>query len=325
MNIGFGIPQIGIILIIAGFAAMVQHDAHITTPNFKDSDRELMVFTPYPNNPVNEILPYGDTTHVVSVVWNRLHYAVLYYDIDKRSVTVFDGLNQDIRKWQDHIIHTVKAYGLKPPFSSATCEFSYDVYVDERVRKRTELERRDMVLEISFDDSKEPWHVQNERSYVQGDGVSCGPITCLKVMEIYGFLPEGSIETIRGYRHVVMDYYNEYVRRYNDVLKVEICTKKFLHGKLPKSGEDDVDCMVADNRPPEDKSPSDNANQLSLNVVHETGLNFAPKCNNFCFTRKTVCDHIKNNVRINNLGDYVVFPSNCFHQGYFNSDSDMVY
>ena len=108
---------------IAGFAAMVQHDAHITTPNFKNSDRVLMVFTPYPNNPVNEILPYGDTTHVVSVVWNRLHYAVLYYDIDKRSVTVFDGLNQDIRKWQDHIIHTVKAYGLKPPFSSATCEF----------------------------------------------------------------------------------------------------------------------------------------------------------------------------------------------------------
>jgi hypothetical protein len=41
-------------------------------------------------------------------------------------------------------------------------------------------------------------------------------------MEIYGFLPEGSIETVRGYRHVVMDYYNEYVRRYNDVLKVEI-------------------------------------------------------------------------------------------------------
>jgi hypothetical protein len=62
-----------------------------------------------------------------------------------------------------------------------------------------------------------------------------------------------------------------------------------------------------------------------LNVVHETGLNFAPKCNNFCFTRKTVCDHIKNNVPINNLGDYVVFPSNCFHQGYYNSDSDMVY
>jgi len=40
-----------------------------------------------------------------------------------------------------------------------------------------------MTLEISFDDLKEPWHVKNKRSYVQGDGVSCEPITCLKVME----------------------------------------------------------------------------------------------------------------------------------------------
>ena len=104
----------------------------------------------------------------------------MYFDIDKCSVTVFDGLNQDIRKWQNHIIHTVKTYGLKPPLSSATCKFRYDIYVDEHVRKRTELERRDMVLEISFDVSKEqPWHVQNKRSYVQGDGVSCGPIACL--------------------------------------------------------------------------------------------------------------------------------------------------
>jgi len=65
-----------------------------------------MVFTPYPNKPVKEILPCGNTTHFVSVVWNRLNYAVLYYDIDECTVTVFDGLNQKISKWQDHIIHT---------------------------------------------------------------------------------------------------------------------------------------------------------------------------------------------------------------------------
>jgi len=36
-----------------------------------------------------------------------------------------------------------------------------------------------MILEISFDDLKEePWLVKNEHSYVQGDGVSCGPIAC---------------------------------------------------------------------------------------------------------------------------------------------------
>ena len=53
---------------IAGFAAVVQHGAHITTPKYKNSDRVLMVLTPYPNNPVNEIIPFGDMTHFVSVV-----------------------------------------------------------------------------------------------------------------------------------------------------------------------------------------------------------------------------------------------------------------
>jgi hypothetical protein len=116
---------------------MVQHDAHIRTPPYKNFDRVMMVYTPYPDNPVNVMLPFGDKMHFVSVVWNRQHYTVLYYNIEKRSVIVFDGLNQDICKWQDHIIHTVKTYGLKLSFSSATCKFSYEVYVDEGVRKRT--------------------------------------------------------------------------------------------------------------------------------------------------------------------------------------------
>ena len=71
--------------------------------------------------------------------------------------------------------------------------------------------------------------------------------------------------------------------------------------------------------------PSHKANQLSLNAFNGTELNFAPKCGHFCFTRKTVCDHIKNNVHLNNVGDYVIFPSKCFHQGYFNSELDMIY
>jgi hypothetical protein len=102
---------------------MVQRDAHMTTPNYQSSNRMMMVFTPYPSKPVTEILPRGDTMHFVSVVWYEQHYAVLYYNVEKCSVTVFDGLNVDIRKWKDHIIHTVKTYGLQSPLSSAACEF----------------------------------------------------------------------------------------------------------------------------------------------------------------------------------------------------------
>ena len=72
---------------------------------------------------------------------------------------------------------------------------------------------------------------------MQGDGVSCRPIACLKLMKIYGFIEVGSIEMIgesaRGYRHVVMYYYNECVGRFDNLLKVEVHTKKST-GKTTK-------------------------------------------------------------------------------------------
>ena len=98
---------------------------------------------------------------------------------------------------------------------------------------------------------------------------------------MYGFFPVGSIETIGesacGYRHVVMDYDNECVSRYDDVLKVPIRIKTFQQGKQPNnSNKDDVDCKgLAEENCLPDETPSDNANQVSLNVVHGTGLNFA--------------------------------------------------
>jgi hypothetical protein len=48
------------------------------------------------------------------------------------------------------------------------------------------------------------------------------------------------------------------------------------------------------------------------------GLNFAPLCNSFCFTKKKECDHEKKKVQINNVGKYIQFPSKWYHQGYFN-------
>ena len=63
-------------------------------------------------------------------------------------------------------------------------------------------------------------------------------------MEIYGFLPVGSIERIgefqHGYRHVVMDYYNECISMYNDNLKVEFRQNMFLHAKQPNSGRNEL-------------------------------------------------------------------------------------
>ncbi len=120
---------------------------------------------------------------------------MLYYNIAKCTVTVFDGLNATIKKWQEHIIHTLKTYGMQFPDAYANCKFWEYIGRDEQGRRSREME-----LEIHFEDTKSQMLVTNEQSYIQCDGFNCGPIACLKVMEIYGFLLEvGSIEKNREF------------------------------------------------------------------------------------------------------------------------------
>jgi len=100
-------------------------------------------------------------------------------------------------------------------------------------------------MELHFDDLT-PWMVELDKSYMQSDGINCGPIVCLKVLELYGFLKEGSIERIGdspgGYRNVVMDYYSNCCVLYQDSLKAEMRTEEKLESirnKNKKAGTAD--------------------------------------------------------------------------------------
>ena len=74
---------------ISGFTALVSHDAHMTTVPFPTDDKVMLVLTPYPNKPIMETLPRGDATHFVAVVFDSSQFAVLYYDINSRKVSVY--------------------------------------------------------------------------------------------------------------------------------------------------------------------------------------------------------------------------------------------
>ena len=60
------------------------------------------------------------------------------------------------------------------------------------------------------------------------DRFNCGPIACLKVLELYGFIPTNSIATIaqkkHGYRGVVMPFYER-------MLEVNEPQLKYTQGK----------------------------------------------------------------------------------------------
>ena len=59
--------------------------------------------------------------------------------------------------------------------------------------------------------------------------------------------------------------------------------------------------------------------------IIENGPNFAPLCTTFCSAKMTICLHKKKMVPLNNVGQYVLFPSKCFHQGFYNNKSGKIF
>ena len=209
-------------MFINGFIALVQHDAHISRPRYKDNNDIIkLVYRDYALNDKDIIPDNNDSTHLVSVAFKNSHFVVLYYDIDKRQVTVFDGLGRSINNWSKQIIATIKMFGLQR--LDATCH-EVTAAGTKTTNKHGNLVN-EMNLKLCFNDLDDPWVVSNDVNFEQSDYVNCGPLACLKVMDIYGFLGK-SIEDIGksegGYRGAVLDYYNNCLDRYNSIIKVEL-------------------------------------------------------------------------------------------------------
>ncbi len=203
---------------IQGFIALTQHDAHMFEPEYKNDHRILMVHC---NNRNGDYVlqEFRDATHLVSVAWASSHFVVLYFNIANSTVTVFDRLSMCITNWEQDIVLILKNYG----FVQKNCRHrksTSDVFDDKQKRVMK------MMLSFEGDGEHTRWTVTNDCSYKQSDGVSCGPIACLKVMEIYGIVQPGRIEFVsnfhNGYRTTVMDYFMDCVKKYDDVIQAEL-------------------------------------------------------------------------------------------------------
>ena len=210
---------------IAGFVLLATHDAHLSSILHPMDHKIMPVFTPYPNAHVSKILPYGDNTHFVSVVYNRSHFAVLYYDIAGRTVIVYDGLNYDVDTWGPHVVHTIQTYGLAS-VQEYTKVIDKNEHTDDFGRKIKETK-----LTLRYEGYQglpsTVWTVTNHTTYEQNDSHNCGPIACMKLLEIHGLIAAGSIDQIGlgqsmdTYRSVVIKYFQDSVLKYNEVLNVE--------------------------------------------------------------------------------------------------------
>ena len=211
--------------LITGFCALLEHDAHMKinlSPPPCNDQKVMMVYCPYPNSQIKNVLFIRENvTHLVSVVLNNSHFAVLYYDVKGKIVSVFDGLNMKITHWQQHIIHTLQEYGIEGIDTVTKC-----AYRVEKLMNQDGIDIKKMFVNIWFGNSDAPWIVTNERQYRQKDGYNCGPIAMLKLLEIYGYIKQGSIDAIgdtpAGYRGVAMNFFNLLKDKYYSSLLFEM-------------------------------------------------------------------------------------------------------
>ena len=158
---------------VDAFIALVQHSYHTAVPSYKQASINIaMISTPHPRASIttNEVHQMDGVTHFVSVVLARSHFAVLVYELEEKSVIVYDGLKYPLRIWQHHIVHTLKKYGYQ--------ELDATVHVEE-----TRGRGNDQIGELCFNDMYVPWVVCNDPIIEQHDGFNCGPIACWKVLE----------------------------------------------------------------------------------------------------------------------------------------------
>ena len=97
------------------------------------------------------------------------------------------------------------------------------------------------------DENEGPWLISKDPNLKQYDGINCGPIACLKVMEIYGVIPKNSVQAAsvmhaQGYHGIVMEYYNRFMKRYEPEIWYNVSgatSKKIAMEMEHKEEEDD--------------------------------------------------------------------------------------
>ena len=114
----------------------------------------------------------------------KLHYAVMEITVDTKTIKIFDGLRYDLLEWKDHIIRVMRnCIMVDPNVEPSAAQFIPDAAVSETVgrsRKPQEyVNGFDVIIAL------QRWQLERGSFLHQLDGNNCGPIACLKILELF--------------------------------------------------------------------------------------------------------------------------------------------
>jgi hypothetical protein len=126
----------------------------------------------------------GGVQYIVAVMHTKLHYAIMEITVVTRTIKIFDGLRYDLLECKDHVIRVMRNCILvNPNVEPSAAQFIPDAAVSKTVgrsRKPQEsVNRYDVIIAL------QRWRLERGSFLLQSDGNNCGPIACLKIMELF--------------------------------------------------------------------------------------------------------------------------------------------
>jgi hypothetical protein len=176
---------------ISAFESLVCHNNNSSVPTaLMKSGQNVPQLThvTYPNSHMTindyKALP-SSVKCIVAVMHTKLHYTVMEITIYTKTIKIFDGLHWDLLvDWKVYIIRAMRKCMLVDPFVvCSSAQFNADTAVYEIVgcsRKPKEcVNGYDIIIAM------QKWQLERGYFLHQLDGNNCGPITCMKIMELF--------------------------------------------------------------------------------------------------------------------------------------------
>ena len=187
---------------------MVAHAAHMTAVVGEPRDsvpQYIGCLHEKVNNPAPENCHqlHPDTNTVVSVMHSHGHYGVMFAQINLKTVTIYDGLSYPLATWKHHVASVLKR-----------------CFQIEREAEINFEEKRNIIhLNTGIIAEGEYWKMKCGATITQKDSVNCGPIACMKLLELFNCVESRIIDPdrigVEHYRSIVIAKFKNMLQLFN--------------------------------------------------------------------------------------------------------------
>ncbi len=175
---------------ISAFAPAVCHNNYFLIPRAlmkSGQDVPQLTHVTYPNShmAINDCKALTSSLKcIVAGMHTKQHYAVMEITIDTKTTKIFDGLHWPLLDWKDHVIRAMRKCMLVDLFVvPSSAQFNADTAVVELVgrsrKPQPSVNGYDIIIAM------QKWQLQIGYFLYQLDGNNCGPIACVKIMELF--------------------------------------------------------------------------------------------------------------------------------------------